>query len=126
MALEHGPARKALGGLMAVIGSGHAIAPWVFGYSDQTHLVVSDVISGLALVAFGLARANDAGAWTMAGSAVAAIWILAAPVLFGLSYRTFAANHALWIGVPVLMLSIAGYIAARFGGQRVVPIPAHG
>lgn len=126
MALEHGPVRRALGGLMMVIGLGHAAAPWVFGYSDMTGMVVSDVISGLALAGFGLARAADGGGWTMAGSAAVAVWILMAPQVFGLDYRHFAANHAIWVGLPVIFLSVAGYIAARFGGQRTIPLPAHG
>lgn len=97
--------RRLIGVLLALGGLWHAAAPWIFGYEDVPAAVASNVISGLALTAVGIAfAALKGGSWLSGVGAAIGVWVLFAPPVLGFHHRPFALHEAIWGGPLVLVL----------------------
>jgi hypothetical protein len=109
------PVHRLAGGVIVLAGLWHMVAPWVGGYSDFQPLVVSSLLTGSALVAFGGLRAAVRGmTWPIWACGVVAVWIIIAPWALSDVPRGLATQEALWMGLGVLGLVAVMAVDMRF------------
>ena len=109
------PLHRLAGGLIALGGAWHMVAPWVMLYSDDRSLVISNLVTGAALVVFGVLRAAYRQmAWPVWVCGAIGLWVVVAPGMLGHWERGMAMNEALWTGFGVLGLAVVLGIDRRF------------
>lgn len=101
---------KMIGGIIALGGIWHCMAPWTFGYADHRPAVISHLVSGGILFVFGAARALGWKRWPLIVCAVTGAWVLFAPLALRTSGMPFAMNDGLWGGFFVLLFCGAAAI----------------
>lgn len=108
-------------GRIAVGGVFHALAPWLFGYADDTRAAVSNLVSGALLAVFGGVRAWGLKGWPILVCAVVAAWVLVAPQALRFERLHFGANEALWGGMLVLALVAITTLSRWFSDRPTRP-----
>jgi len=116
--------------LLVLFGIWLTISPWMFGDAVFDH-ALQITITGVLLVL-------TAGASVLFGSATAlplwfalvlGWWTMAAPIMFGLSGRSFSANNDIVVGLLVLLaaaVAIASQARMRIFAGRAEPHGAAG
>lgn len=99
--------QRVIGGVFVLGGLWHTAAPWIFGYSDNSTAVTSNIASGLALaVAGAVFVALRGGYWVNWVVGLIGLWILFEPHVVGFADQGFAVNEAIWGGPITMLLSL--------------------
>jgi hypothetical protein len=115
--------QRPIGMLLLVVGLWHASSPWVNRYSDAPAATTSDLVSGLALAAVGVAfivLRGGAGLTWLAGAI--GVWVLIAPTVLGYGGPSLAAHEALWCGAITIVLAVLAALERRLGQRFDRPL----
>jgi hypothetical protein len=116
--------QRSIGLLLTLGGLWHAAAPWINGYSNLTGATASNVASGLALAAVGVAfTVLRGGTWLSWVAGAIGVWVLIAPAILGFGGPGLAMNEAVWGGPITIILAVIAGLERRFARDEG-PTPA--
>jgi hypothetical protein len=102
-------------GLNIVAGLWVFFSPWIFGFAVDPAAMWASVVSGLIIMAIGVARAlrprtNPGWSWI---NFIVGLWVVITPWVYGYTFNVPAVWNGVIIGLLVALLALVSVLSGR-------------
>lgn len=102
-------------GLTLAAGLWVFFSPWIFGYAMDPAALGASLVSGVIIVAIGLARTlrpHTGAGWSWV-SFIVGLWVVITPWVYGYSFNVPAVWSDVIVGLLVALLALLSTLAGR-------------